>query len=69
MTVKTLILDENYFYSLCNFANSRSAKGIYSVSSKAVMIKPCNAILAENEFSLHRKSRENKDDKKFDLKN
>ena len=33
------------------------------------MIKPCNAILAENEFSLHRKSRENKDDKKFDLKN
>ena len=28
------------------------------------MIKQCNAITTKNEFSLYRKSRENKDEKK-----
>ena len=29
------------------------------------MIKQCNAITTKNEFSLYRKSRENKDEKKW----
>ena len=48
--------------SCSDFAKSRSA--IYSVSSKAVMIKQCNAITTKNEFSLYRKSCENRDEKK-----
>ena len=51
-----------FFNSRSDFAKSRSA--IYSVSSKAVMIKQCNAITTKNEFSLFRKSRENRDEKK-----
>ena len=38
---------------------------VYSVSSKAVMIKQFNAITTKNEFSLYRKSRENRDEKKW----
>ena len=33
------------------------------------MIKQCDAITTKNEFSLYRKSRENKDEKKLDWKN
>ena len=60
--MKTLFWKKIVFNSRINFANSRSA--IYSVSSKAVMNKQCNAITAKNEFSLYRKSRENRDLKK-----
>ena len=51
-----------------DFTKSRSAIRIYSVSSKDVMIKQCNAITTKNEFNLYRKSRENKDEKKLDRK-
>ena len=39
--------------------------GLPVVSSKAVMIKQCNAITTKNEFSFYRKSRENKDEKNW----
>ena len=52
-----------FFNSRSNFVKSRST--IYSVSSKAVMIKQCNAITTKNEFSLYRKSHENRDEKKW----
>ena len=52
-----------FFNSRSNFAKSRSA--IYSISSKAFMIKKCNAITTKNEFSLYRKSRENRAEKKW----
>ena len=38
---------------------------MYSVSSKVIMIKQCNAITTKNEFSFYRKSRENRDEKKW----
>ena len=60
--MKTLFWKKIFFNSRSDFAKSRSA--IYSVSSKAVMIKQCNAITTKNEFSLYRKSRENRDEKK-----
>ena len=58
----TLFWKKIFFNSRSNFAKSRRA--IYSVSSKAVMIKKCNVITTKNEFSLYRKSRENRDEKK-----
>ena len=61
--MKTLFWKKIFFNSRSDFAKSRSA--IYSVSSKAVMIKQCNAITTKNEFSLYRKSRENRDEKKW----
>ena len=60
--MKTLFWKKIFFNSRSDFAKSRSA--IYSVSSKAVMIKQCNAITTKNEFSLYRKSGKNKDEKK-----
>ena len=60
--MKTLFWKKIFFNSRSNFVKSRSA--IYSVSSKAVMIKQCNAITTKNEFSLYRKSRENRDETK-----
>ena len=33
------------------------------------MIKQCNAITTKNEFSLYRKSRENRAEKEMDRKN
>ena len=60
--MKTLFWMKIFFNSRSNFAKSRSA--IYSVSSKAVMIKQCNAITTKNEFSLYRKSHENRDETK-----
>ena len=56
-----------FFNSHSNFVKSQNV--IYSVSSKAVMIKQRNAITTKNEFSLYRKSRENRDGKKIDRKN
>ena len=49
--------------SRSDFAKSRSA--IYSVFSKFIMIKQCNAITTKTEFNLYRKSRENRDKKKW----
>ena len=60
--MKTLFWKKIFFYSRSDFAKSQSA--IYSVSSKAVMIKQCNAITTKHEFSLYRKSCENRDEKK-----
>ena len=60
--MKTLFWKKIFFNSRSDFAKSRSA--IYSVSSKAVMIKQCNAITTKNEFSLYRKSRENRAEKR-----
>ena len=54
--MKTLFWKKIFFNSRSNFAKSRSA--IYSVSSKAVMIKQCNAITTKNEFSLYRENRD-----------
>ena len=61
--MKTLFWKKIFLNSRSDFAKSRSA--IYSVSSKAVMIKQCNAITTKNEFSLYRKSRENRAEKKW----
>ena len=44
MKVKTLFWKKIFFNSGSDFAKSRSAIRIYSVSPKAVMIKQCNAI-------------------------
>ena len=60
--MKTLFWKKIFFNSRSDFAKSRSA--IYSVSSKAVMIKQCNAITTKNEYSLYRKSHENRAEKK-----
>ena len=61
--MKTLFWKKIFFNSRSDFAKSRSA--IYSVSSKAVMNKQCNAVTTKNEFSLYRKSRENRAEKKI----
>ena len=58
-----------FFNTRSDFAKSRSAILIYSVSPKVVMIKQCNAITTKNGFNMYRKSRENKDEKKLDWKN
>ena len=60
--MKTLFWKKIFFNSRRDFAKSRSA--IYSVSSKAVMNKQCNAVTTKNKFSLYRKSRENRAEKK-----
>ena len=51
-----------FFNSRSDFAKLRSA--IYSISSKAIMIKQCNAVTTKNEFSLYCKSHENRAGKK-----
>ena len=60
--MKTLFWKKFFFNSRRDFAKSRSA--MYCVSTKALMIKQCNAITTKNEFSLYRKSRENRAEKK-----
>ena len=52
--MKTLFCKKIFLNSRSDFAKARSA--IYSVSSKAVMIKQCNAITTKYEFSLYRKA-------------
>ena len=53
-----------YFLIPAAILRNREAQYNYSVFSKAVISKQCNAITTKNEFSFYCKSRENRAEKK-----
>ena len=56
-------MEENIFLIPAAILRNREAQYIQFLLN-AVTIKQCNAITTKNEFSLYRKSRESRDEKK-----